>query len=352
MTTASPRTKIKCVVWDLDDTVWDGVLLESDSIPVLKLHVLETIKAFDQRGILQSISSKNDFDTAMAALVSHGIDSYFLYPQMGWGAKSGSITRISEKLNINLDTFAFVDDQEFERDEVLSVHPMVRVYHPESINTFVGNDDFVPLYVTDDSKNRRSLYLRDIERSQALEQFDGPEDSFLRTLDLSLTLKSARESDLYRAEELTIRTNQLNTTGITYSVDDLRDLIKSEKHQVIVAELTDKYGSYGAIGLVLISEELGSWCIDLFLMSCRVMSRGVGGVLLSVLRLACREKQLELKAKFKHNDRNRIMFVTYRFAGFEEQGDVMINNLSEISPLPDHMQLTIDSSLGWIIPRD
>lgn len=352
MVNAASQPKIKCVVWDLDDTLWDGVLLESDSLPALRPRVREVIEEFDQRGILQSVSSKNDFDPAMAALTQHGLGDYFLYPQISWGAKSKSIGAIAEKLNIGIDTFAFVDDQIFEREEVQSVHPDLRVFCAESVKDLPGRDDFKPLFITADSRNRRKLYQLEAQRSRAQEEFQGPEESFLRTLDLALTLKPAAEEDLHRAEELTVRTNQLNTTGVSYSVDDLRALIESDAHQVVVAELSDKYGTYGAIGLVLLSTSGTSWCIELFLMSCRVMSRGVGGAILTALRQTCRQRQLELRAQFRPTDRNRIMYVTYRFAGFEDEGDVLINDLTRIPSLPDYMKINVEPALGWVLSHE
>lgn len=347
MNASSAKTRIKCVVWDLDNTLWDGVLLESSTLPPLRPHVSNVIKALDQRGILQSVASKNEPELAMAALAAHGIDHYFLYPQISWSAKSQAISHIAERLNIGIDTFAFIDDQPFERDEVLSVHPCIRTFTEARLEHLSELEDFIPLHVTEDSKKRREMYQKEALRNQAEEDFKGPQDAFLRTLGLALRLKPASEEDLYRAEELTVRTNQLNTTGVTYSAEQLRDLIDSDHHQVIVAELEDKYGSYGAIGLLLISEQPGRWCVDLFLMSCRVMSRGVGGVILTALRTTCRNLQIKLAAQFRETDRNRMMFITYRFAGFSEEGELLVNDLTKVPALPDYMQLDIDAALNW-----
>src|SRR5690625_82784 len=109
--------KVKCVVWDLDNTVWDGVLLEGEGL-VVRPGIREAMETFDKRGILQSIASKNEFEPAWERLEKFGLAEFFLYPQIGWGAKSESIRKIAEELNIGLDTFAFFDDQPFERDEV------------------------------------------------------------------------------------------------------------------------------------------------------------------------------------------------------------------------------------------
>ncbi len=349
MNVSLANTRIKCVVWDLDNTLWDGILLESTSLPPLRAQVREVIEILDQRGILQSLASKNESEPALAALVAHGLDHYFLYPQISWGAKSQAISNIAERLNIGIDTLAFIDDQVFERDEVLSVHPCVRTFSEVELGRLPDLEDFIPLHLTEDSKKRREMYRKEELRTKAQEEFKGPQDAFLRTLGLNLRLKQATEEDLFRAEELTVRTNQLNTTGVTYSVEQLRILLTSEHHQVIIAELEDKYGSYGAIGLLLISEQTALWCVDLFLMSCRVMSRGVGGVILTALRTNCQNQQIKLAAQFKETDRNRLMFITYRFAGFKEDGDLLINDLTEIPALPDYISLNIDAAMNWSV---
>lgn len=349
MNASLTKTRIKCVVWDLDNTIWDGVLLESSAVPPLRPHVRQVIEALDARGILQSLASKNEREPAMQALAAHELEQYFLHPQISWNAKSQALEAIAERLNIGLDTFAFIDDQIFERDEVLSVHPCVRTYTEAELLRLLEREDFIPLHITSDARHRREMYQKEALRTRAQEEFKGPQDAFLRTLGLALRLKPASEEDLLRAEELTLRTNQLNTTGVTYSAEQLRALIASDQHQVIVAELDDKYGAYGAIGLLLISQQPGRWCVDLFLMSCRVMSRGVGGVILTALRKTCQNRHIELAAQFKQTDRNRMMFITYRFAGFSEAGEILVNDLSKIPVLPDYMQLNIAAELGWSV---
>src|SRR5215207_9813937 len=118
------KQSIKCVVWDLDDTVWDGILLEDREVK-LRPHVVRILETLDGRGILHSIASRNDRDLALAKLQEFGLDEYFLYPQINWGSKAASIARIAQDLNIGLDAIAFVDDQPFEREEVAFVHGQV-----------------------------------------------------------------------------------------------------------------------------------------------------------------------------------------------------------------------------------
>src|SRR5262249_47371716 len=148
--------------------------------------------------------------------------------------------------------------------------------------------------------------------------YRGPSVDFLRTLEMRFEIEEARDTDLERAEELTVRTHQLNTTGYTYSYEELDAYRRSDRHQLLIAGLTDRFGPYGKIGLTLVECGERVWTIKLLLMSCRVMSRGVGSVLLGYLMEQARDAGVPLRAEFKSNGRNRMMYVTYRFAHFQE----------------------------------
>lgn len=146
-------TTVKCVVWDLDNTVWDGVLLEDGDVK-LRPGVVEVIRTLDGRGILHSIASRNDHDAAMAKLEEFGIAEYFLYPQITWDNKSDSIRVIAETINIGIDTLAFVDDQPFERDEVSYAHPQVLCVDALDAERLPDLPRMQPRFVTEDSRER------------------------------------------------------------------------------------------------------------------------------------------------------------------------------------------------------
>jgi FkbH-like protein len=339
---------VKCLVWDLDNTLWDGVLLEDERVMVRPAAV-QVIKTLDERGILHSIASKNDYDTAIAKLVELGLADYFLHPQIHWNAKSGSIAEIAKLLNIGVDSIGFVDDQPFERDEVRFAHAKVRCYDAADMESLPGLSEMTPRFVTDESRIRRKMYAADIARKKVEDTHTGPPDAFLASLDLRMRIAQAKEEDLRRAEELTLRTNQLNTTGDTYSYAQLDELRQSPDHDVLIASLDDKYGTYGKIGLVLIARQPEVWHVKLLLMSCRVTSRGVGTVLLNYILRRAKDANVRLLAEFVSTDRNRMMYVTYKFAGFKEiskeNGRALLeNNYSLIQEFPPYMQVEIDDA--------
>lgn len=335
------QRSVKCVVWDLDNTLWEGTLLEG-GVSRLREGVLDIMQALDARGILQSVASKNEHALAMAKLEELGVADYFLYPQIGWGTKSGSLQRIAKDLNIGIDSFAFIDDQAFEREEVMSVVPQVLCIDALEIGGMLEQKAFNPRFVTEDSARRRAMYMADIKRKDVEEHFDGPQDAFLSSLEMKLTIAPAQEEDLKRAEELTLRTNQLNTTGYTYSHDELDFFRKSDQHKLWIAGLEDKYGTYGKIGLVLVEKREGAWMVKLFLMSCRVMTRGVGTVLINFLRNEARGNNVRLLAEMLPNEKNRMMYMTYKFNHFrelEKHGELVVfeNNLETVVPYPAYL---------------
>jgi FkbH-like protein len=337
---------IKCLVWDLDHTVWDGILLEDREVK-LRPGVAEALAALDARGILHSVASKNDHDLAMAKLRELGLDEYFLYPKVNWNNKSASVAAIAKDLNIGIDALAFIDDQPFEREEVQFTHAEVMCLDALDLHRLLELPELMPRFITEDSQLRRRMYQADIARNRAEEEYSGPAEEFLATLGMSFTIARCREEDLKRAEELTVRTHQLNTTGYTYSYEELDSFRQSARHLLFVCSLTDKYGSYGKIGLTLVEKGAEVWTVKLLLMSCRVMSKGVGTILINHILSLAKEAGVRLRAEFVSNDRNRTMLVTYKFAGFREvdrQGEVAIleNDLSRIQSLPPYVELRLD----------
>jgi FkbH-like protein len=345
---------IKCVVWDLDDTLWDGVLLEGGGAE-LRPGAAHIVRALDERGILQSVASRNDHAAAMARLRELGVAEYFLHPQINWSAKGANVAAIARTLNLGLDSFLFVDDQPFEREEVAFACPEVRTRDAASLDGLLELPELNPEHLTPDARNRRRMYQADEGRQLAEQAFAGPPEAFLRTLGMRLALAPCGDGDLQRAAELTVRTHQLNTTGYTYGHAELDELRRSPRHLLWMAELEDRFGSYGKIGLILVEKGPVHWTIKLLLMSCRVMSRGVGTLLMGHAMEAAREAGAAMRAEFLPNGRNRMMYVTYRFAGFREverEGErvVLEHDLARIPPVPEYVRVDASALAGAPLP--
>ena len=340
--TSARHKIIKCVVWDLDETLWSGVLLEDDAV-TLRPGVADVIAALDERGILQSVASRNDYAVAFERLERFGLAAYFLYPQIHWNTKTSSVEAIARNLNIGLDSLAFVDDDPFERGQMQAAHPEIVCFDAADIGRLATLPELTAV-ATADGRNRRLHYLSEIKRKEAEEAFSGPHEAFLATLGMKLTISRAQLSDLARASELTVRTHQLNTTGLTYSQQELERFIGSKQHLLLLATLEDCYGDYGRVGLALIETDTTVWTIKLLLMSCRVASRGAGSMLIQQLRQRARREGVRLLADFVETPRNRQMYVTYRFSGFREierQGARVVfeSDQASLAALPDYVTI-------------
>jgi methoxymalonate biosynthesis protein len=308
---------VKCLVWDLDRTLWTGILLEGDEVAVPE-PVRDVVLTLDARGILQSVASRNDHEQAWRRLEEFGLAEYFVVPQIGWGRKSDAVRAVADQLSFAPSALAFIDDQPAERAEVAYHLPQVRCYPAEQASALVGLPEFSPA-VTADAGRRRAMYQagfrRDLERSA----FTGPDEAFLRSLELALRVHRATEDDLLRVEELTLRTSQMNATGVHYPAAVLRSLLADPGHDVLVCTLDDRFGPHGAIGIVLLARHPACWHLRLLATSCRVVAFGVGAVILRWLTDQAAAAGVHLAADFRRTERNRMMEVAYRFAGFTDQ---------------------------------
>jgi FkbH-like protein len=269
------KTRVaKCVVWDLDDTLWRGTLAE-DGHEALALDpaALATIVELDRRGILQSIATKNDPDAALAALHALNIRAYFLFPQIGWGPKSVSIKRIAELLDIGLDTFVFIDDQPFERGEVGETLPEVTVLPASDIPNLLTSPLFdVP--ATAESAKRRAMYQTEELRHATFAGSDTDYVTFLRQCRIRLEISDLSALHEERAYELSQRTNQLNISGTRYSRDDIKALLQpSSNCRAYILRCEDRFGDYGVIGMCVVDRQ--SARVRSFMMSCRVQRKRV-----------------------------------------------------------------------------
>lgn len=372
-TGAAADKPVKCVVWDLDDTLWDGTLLEGDDVTVPDANQA-LVRTLDEHGILQSVASRNEPGPVQERLRAFGLTEYFLYPKVGWSAKSAALRTLLGELNIGADSVLFVDDSDFERAEVARELPEMRCMTRQELHESVSAGRVLPRHVTADAGRRRDLYRAESRRRDHEEIFEGPADEFLRSLGMTLRVRTASTADLARAAELTQRTHQLNTTGITFDRDELAALVRDPGHRVLVAELDDRFGTYGTIGLAVLATDPSSagagadagtgagfrtgpgWVIRLLLMSCRVMGRNVGTALIAAVVGMAAAHGARTIAHFRPTERNRQMLVTYRFAGFTVESrtqDLVVLALpgDRIPAAPGYVRLVTDAEDTVTYPR-
>ena len=145
----------KCIVWDLDNTLWDGVCLEG--AVTLREKVAEAIRELDRRGILHSIACRGNEEAAITTLKDFGLEGFFLVPQINWLPKSQNIVRISKVLNLPLNSIAFVDDDRFEREQVAFMLPDVVTIDSRDAHQLPNREEFTAANATRESGERRRL---------------------------------------------------------------------------------------------------------------------------------------------------------------------------------------------------
>lgn len=315
-----PAKTVKCVVWDLDNTLWDGVLLEDGPNGVrLRQQVLDVIRAADEHGILHSIASKNSETDVTPVLRRMGIEELFLYPQIGWMPKSESLRRIAQALGIGVDALAFVDDQVFEQEEVRAALPEVTVIDAAACHDLLQRPECRGP-VTDESRRRRQMYREQQQRGSAQQEYEGDYFGFLRTCAIELTMRPLAESNVRRVYELAQRTNQMNFSGNRYQEAELRAVMESAHLKGIVVQCRDRFGDYGIVGFAVV--DTAQVCLVDLMFSCRVQAKRVEhAVLRFLLQRFSAGGARDFFARYRRTERNAAPGKVFEEVGFEAVGE-------------------------------
>ncbi|MEP7242416.1 MAG: HAD-IIIC family phosphatase [Gammaproteobacteria bacterium] len=308
---------IKCVVWDLDQTLWTGVLIEDGAARLtLKPGVSDVIRELDRRGILNSIASKNNFEEAWETLKTFQLDEFFLAAQISWMPKSESISAIAKQLNIGIDSLLFIDDSPFELEQVRSVCPDVRVLDASEYLTLPDLPE-CQVSITAEGSSRRKMYQEQWGRIQALQTFGEDYLGFLKECGLELTIGSLGAHNIERVHELTQRTNQMNFSGTRYSLAVLQGVLTTEHLDTYVLSCRDRFGSYGLIGFALVDRREPRLTDLMF--SCRVQSKRVEHAFMTwLLRRYLRDAGWDVWANYRKTPRNAPSGRVFAEVGMEE----------------------------------
>lgn len=271
----APAATVKCVAWDLDGTLWDGVIGDVGADHVVPSdRALALVRELDSRGIIQTVASKNTHEVAWAKIEALGLADYLLYPAIHWGPKSESLKAIAAELNINVDTFALIDDSPFERAEVQAALPQVRVYDVVELEALLERAEFdVP--ITEASRVRRLSYLAEAQRKRVGAVFSGDTVGFLRSCGLIMTIGAPSAPERARCLELIGRTNQLNLSTRRYSDEEFARLLDADGVECFALRCSDRFGDYGLVGFVAVDVSAPAPVLTDFVLSCRVAQKMV-----------------------------------------------------------------------------
>lgn len=288
----------------------------------LREGVADVVRALDERGILQTIVSKNDAEPALAAVKRLGLDEYFLFPTINWGAKSENLRHVAQQLNLGLSNFALIDDSPFERNEVRRALPMVRTYAECHLHALLDRPEFdVP--VTEVSRKRRLSYRTEAQRMEARALFPGDYLEFLRECEMRMRVFVPHAStDVLRCVELVQRSNQLNLSSRQFTDEEFADLLVAPGFLNVAFECMDKFGSYGIVGFCSVDERNNPPVVTNFVLSCRVAQKRVEHAFFHWLADRQRARgYTQLVAEFVKTSRNGPLATVFDDLGFRSLSD-------------------------------
>lgn len=336
----------KCVVLDLDNTLWGGVIGD-DGLSGIQIGELGAGHAFSDfqlwlrelknRGIVLTVCSKNNEDTAKEPFEKHPemilrLDDISMFVA-NWDDKASNIRNIQKTLNLGMDSFIFLDDNPFERNMVRSLIPEITVPElPEDPAQYLSYLQDLNLFETasfsEEDQNRTKQYRAEISRMSLQQQFNTV-DEYLESLEM---VAEAREFDSFhtpRIAQLTQRSNQFNLRTIRYTEDDISRIANDEHYITIYFTLKDKFGDHGLISVVILEKmDRETLFVDTWLMSCRVLKRGMEEFIVNtIIDKARRGGYNKIIGEYIKTPKNVMVEHLYAKMGFVEAG----SNRYEIS---------------------
>jgi FkbH-like protein len=343
----------KCLVLDLDNTLWGGVIGD-DGLEKIEIGTLGIGKAFTdlqywmlklrQRGILLAVCSKNTEAIARQPFEMHpdmvlSLEDIAVF-QANWGNKVDNIRRIGEALNIGLDSMVFLDDSPFERNMVREALPEVLVPElPDDPAEFL--EYLYPLHLfetvslTTEDEERTLLYRTDQRRGEERHSFTD-EEAYLASLNMGSRVESLNGFNGPRVAQLSQRSNQFNLRTVRYTDAEIREMAESAEGFTFVFTLEDRFGDNGIICVVVLRKLTGdALFIDNWLMSCRVLGRGMEHFTLNTITGFAREKGYRyLRGEYLPTGRNGMVADHYLSLGFEAQGGGWVLDLETYEHRP------------------
>lgn len=321
----------KCIVLDLDNTLWGGVLGEV-GISGIKIGGNYPGKAFaffqnlllqlSKAGVILAVCSKNNEADVLEAWEMNPFmvlkKEHFAAYRINWMDKVTNIRELAEELNIGLDSFVFIDDNPTERELIKQMLPMVSVpefpVQPYELPIFFKRlvEDYFKVYsITDEDKKKTEQYRANTARTQSQKNFTDFE-SFLESLDIQITIEAANEFNIPRIAQMTQKTNQFNLTTKRYTDTELKKFL-SDGWKIWCMSVADRFGDNGITGCVMVNDDT----IDTLLLSCRILGKGIESVFIKVILSKLKKSGLStIWAEFIPSAKNGQVADFYERCGF------------------------------------
>ena len=340
----------KCLVVDLDNTLWQGIVGESDYNEIkpkqdLQRYILELYN----KGIILAVNSRNNYNDSINVIEKHPDmilrKNNFAVLKINWEDKARNMIELASELNVGLDSFVFIDDDSFQRENIKNRFPEIAVLSPEKLKEYAGFNSFA---LTEEDKKRGQMYAEEGSRKELQSSFADVGD-FLKQLNLVVRIESVNNGNLARASQLTQKTNQFNLTTRRYLEEDITSRINNGwKAWVLGAK--DKFGDYGIVGVCMVEPKNNVWRIDSFLFSCRILGRDIEKVFLSYILVQAKIFGVNfVLGEFIPTAKNQLCRDFYSSNGFsltEENDNIAFYkyNLDQPYKVPDFIKITYENS--------
>ena len=327
----------KCMVLDLDNTLWGGVIGD-DGLGGIEIGELGRGHAFTDfqrwlrqmkdRGILLAVCSKNNEDTAKEPFDKHEemilkLSDISIFVA-NWDDKASNIRKIQQSLNIGMDSMVFIDDNPFERNLVKTMIPEIEVPQmpedpAEYLSFLQGCNLFETASFSSEDRERTGQYQAEFQR-KALEQSFDSVDDYLKGLDMVGEARSFEPVRFARIAQLTQRSNQFNLRTVRYTEDEIQKIAEDDRFLTLYYTLKDKFGDHGLVSVVIMEKmSEGVLFIDTWLMSCRVLKRGMEEFIINKLVEVCEKNGYSLiQAEYIPTPKNSMVKDIYQTMGFTE----------------------------------
>jgi len=350
----------KCIVVDLDNTLWGGIAGEDGMAGIglgpdypgnCYVDFQKGLLRLYNRGIVLAINSKNNEDDAMDIIRKHPAmvleERHFAAMRINWCDKASNLRSIAKELNIGLESMIFIDDNPVECDFVRQSCPEVDVVQlpdkPYHIPAIIGKLPSVEnIVLTAEDRKKGELYHARAARNECEMAFDDIEQ-FLDHLEMKVTIEEASEFSLPRIAQLTQKTNQMNLTTRRYSEADILGFARSEARNVFSVAVQDRFGDNGIVGVVIIEKDGAKASIDTFLLSCRVIGRNIEQAMMAHVADFLRGQGIRsLSALYIPTAKNKPAAGMYERLGLKKTGDNTFSaDLSEVRfTLPSYITLS------------
>ncbi len=341
----------KCLILDLDNTTWGGIIgddgLEKIQIGSLGIGKAFTefqhwVKALQKRGVILAVCSKNDEDKAKEPFEKHPdmvlkLDDIAVFVA-NWDNKADNIRKIQSILNIGFDSMVFLDDNPFERNLVRENLPDVCVPElPEDPAEYLEYLYSLNLFETasfsENDAERTKQYQVEAQRVIDLESFTDVND-FLKSMNMVSEVQGFNNFSKPRVSQLTQRSNQFNLRTVRYTEQEVESLMNSENHHTISFTLEDKYGDNGLICVIVLEKkDPETLFIDTWLMSCRVLKRGMEDFTLNTIVDTAKKNGFKyIVGEYLPTAKNQMVKDHYERLGFQAHEEKWLLNVDEYAP--------------------